>query len=116
MKRTAVTTSTPRRAKPGEIEKAERSEAMGYSSHASSIAWSNGSTIDPLLDGMMKTVEDVAIRALRAGKSCGIYVVDPASAGRFVAMGYRLLAMGSELALLKLGSEALLKAVRASLD
>ncbi len=80
-----------------------------------SIAWSNGSTVDPLLDGMMQTVEEVARRANRAGKPCGIYVVDPASAGRFVAMGYRLLAMGSEQALFRLGSEALLKAVRASL-
>lgn len=80
-----------------------------------SIAWSNGGTVDPLLDDMMETVEDVARRALRAGKCCAIYVVDPASAGRFVAMGYRLLAMGSEQTLLKLGSEALLKAVRSSI-
>ena len=36
-----------------------------------SIAWSNGGTIDPLLDGMMQTVEDVARRAISAGKSCG---------------------------------------------
>jgi 4-hydroxy-2-oxoheptanedioate aldolase len=80
-----------------------------------SIAWSKGSTVDPLLDGMMQTVEDVAKRAARAGKPCATYVVDPASAGRFAAMGYRLLAMGSENTLFKLGSETLLKAVRASL-
>ena len=64
---------------------------------------------------MMQTVEDVAKRAAKTGKPCATYVVDPASAGRFAAMGYRLLAMGSENTLFKLGSETLLKAVRASL-
>ena len=40
---------------------------------------------------MMQTVEEVARRAVEAGKPAATYVVDPASAGRFVAMGYRLL-------------------------
>jgi 4-hydroxy-2-oxoheptanedioate aldolase len=80
-----------------------------------SIAWTRGGTIDPTLEDMMQTVEQVAARARKAGKYCGIYVVDPTLAGRFVAMGYQLLAMGSEHVLVRLGSEALLKAVRASL-
>lgn len=80
-----------------------------------SIAWTNGGRIDSTLEDMMKTVEDVAARARKAGKFAGIYVIDPAIAGRVVSMGYQLLAMGSEHAVMKLGSETLLKAVRGSI-
>ena len=80
-----------------------------------SIAWTNGATINPTLEDMMATVESVASRARKAGKPAGIYVIDPTSAGRFVSIGYQLLAMGSEHALIKLGSETLLKAVRSSI-
>ena len=79
-----------------------------------SIAWSRGETVNPSLEDMMQTVEQVASRARKAGKHCGIYVIDPAISGRFVSMGYQLLAMGSEHAVIKLGAETLLKAVRAS--
>jgi 4-hydroxy-2-oxoheptanedioate aldolase len=81
-----------------------------------SIAWSKGETVNPSLEDMMQTVEQVAARARKAGKHCGIYVIDPAISGRFVSMGYQLLAMGSEHAVIKLGSETLLKAVRASIN
>ena len=80
-----------------------------------SIAWTNGSTVNPTLEDMMQTVEQVAARARKAGKHACIYVVDPATAGRFVSMGYQLLALGSEFAVIRLGSDALLKAVRASI-
>jgi 4-hydroxy-2-oxoheptanedioate aldolase len=80
-----------------------------------SIAWTKGANINPSLEDMMQTVEKVAARARKAGKHAGIYVMDPAIAGRFVSMGYQLLAMGSEHSVVKLGSEALLKAVRSSL-
>ncbi len=80
-----------------------------------SIAWTNGGRIDSTLEDMMRTVEDVAARARKAGKFAGIYVIDPAIAGRVVSMGYQLLAMGSEHAVMKLGSETLLKAVRSSI-
>lgn len=80
-----------------------------------SIAWSNGAVINPMLEDMMVTVGEIAARARAAGKHCGIYVVDPAISGRYVAMGYRLLAMGSEPALLRLGADTLIKAVRTSI-
>jgi 4-hydroxy-2-oxoheptanedioate aldolase len=80
-----------------------------------SIAWTNGGAINPTLEDMMRTVEEVAARAKRAGKHAGIYVMDPTIAGRFVSMGYQLLAMGSEHKLIQLGSESLLNAVRASI-
>ena len=81
-----------------------------------SIAWTNGGTIDATLEDMMPTVENVVARAKQAGKPAGIYVLNPAVSGRFVSMGYQLLAMGSEHALIKLGSETFLKAVRNSID
>jgi 4-hydroxy-2-oxoheptanedioate aldolase len=80
-----------------------------------SIAWTDGARVDGSLEDMMPTVEQVARSARKAGKYAGIYVIDPAFAGRFVSMGYQLLATGSEHTLMRLGSEALLTAVRASL-
>ncbi len=80
-----------------------------------SIAWTRGEAINPTLEDMMQTVADVVARARKAGKRAGIYIIDPATSGRFVSMGYQLLAMGSEHTVMKLGSDALLKAVRASI-
>ncbi len=80
-----------------------------------SIAWTNGERVNSMLEDMMPAVEQIAGRVRRAGKYAGIYVVDPAISGRFVSMGYQVLAMGQEMTVMKLGSEALLKAVQASL-
>ncbi len=79
-----------------------------------SIAWSGGATVNPSLEDMMQKVEEIASRARKAGKFAAIYVVDPAIAGRFVSMGFQVLALGSEHALIKLGAETLLKAARSS--
>jgi 4-hydroxy-2-oxoheptanedioate aldolase len=81
-----------------------------------SIAWTNGARLDPTLKDMMQAVGDVAARARDAGKVAGIFVMDPAFSGRFAAMGYSLLAMGSEHRLIALGAEAMLKAVKTSLQ
>lgn len=80
-----------------------------------SIAWTNGERVNATLEDMMPAIEQIAGRARKAGKYAGIYVIDPALAGRFVSMGYQLLAMGSEQTVMKLGAEALLKAVGDSL-
>jgi 4-hydroxy-2-oxoheptanedioate aldolase len=80
-----------------------------------SIAWTNGVRVNPTLEDMMKTVEEIAGRTRKAGKYAGIYIVDPTIAGRYVSMGYQLLAMGSEHTVIRLGSETLLTSVRASL-
>jgi 4-hydroxy-2-oxoheptanedioate aldolase len=80
-----------------------------------SIAWTNGTRVDATLEDMMQAVEQIAGRARKAGKYAGIYVIDPKIAGRYVSMGYQLLAMGSEHTLMRLGSETLLTAVRASM-
>lgn len=81
-----------------------------------SIAWTNGERVNATLEDMMPAVEQIADRARKAGKYAGIYVIDPTLSGRFVSMGYQLLAMGSEQTVMKLGSEALLASARASLN
>jgi 4-hydroxy-2-oxoheptanedioate aldolase len=81
-----------------------------------SIAWSNGAAVNSTLEGMMETVASIAERTRNAGKHAAIYVIEPAIAGRVVSMGYRLLAMGSEHALIGLGAKTLLKSVRDSIS
>ena len=80
-----------------------------------SIAWTEGRTVDSTLEEMMETIAWVASRTREAGKQAAIYVVDPAVAGRVAAMGYGLLAMGSEHSLIALGARALLADVKKSL-
>ncbi len=79
-----------------------------------SIAWSNGTTINSTLESMMETVASIAERTRKAGKHAATYVIEPAVAGRMVAMGYRLLAMGSDHTLISLGAKTLLKSMRDS--
>lgn len=80
-----------------------------------SIAWTNGETVDATLEAMMETVAEVAKRTRAAGKHAGIYVTNPAIAGRFVAMGYRLLATGSEHQLIANGAAGLLADLKKSI-
>jgi 4-hydroxy-2-oxoheptanedioate aldolase len=80
-----------------------------------SIAWTNGGTVNGALEEMMETVASIARRAKGAGKHAAIYVVDPNMVGRFVSMGYQLMALGSELRYIALGTEALLKVARGSI-
>lgn len=80
-----------------------------------SIAWTNGAAVNPSLEDMMQAIAHVAQRAQVHGKHAGIYVIDPALVGRYVAMGYRLVAMGNEQRYMNLGATALLDAARASI-
>ena len=80
-----------------------------------SIAWSGGKTVDPGLEDMMEAVADIGRRTRAAGKHAGIFVVDPALTGRYVEMGYRLIALGNEQRYMAVGSAALLEAARATI-
>jgi 4-hydroxy-2-oxoheptanedioate aldolase len=80
-----------------------------------SIAWTNGATVNARLDTMMETVADIASRARKAGKSAGIFLVDPKDAGRYQAMGFQFMALGGEQRMFALGAESLLSAARSSL-
>lgn len=81
-----------------------------------SIAWTNGGTVDSTLEDMMETLKSIAGRARKAGKHTATYIMDPAISGRVVAMGYQLLAMGSEHTLVALGAKTLLEEVRRSVN
>ncbi|AMS42820.1 HpcH/HpaI aldolase family protein [Aminobacter aminovorans] len=80
-----------------------------------SIAWTKGETINSTLEAMMETVADVGRRTRAAGKHAGIYVTDPRIAGRFVDMGYQVLATGSEHQLIAAGAAGLLADLKKSL-
>lgn len=80
-----------------------------------SIAWSEGTAIDPLLDDMMEAIGGIAKKARDAGKHAAIYVVDPALTGRYVAMGFRLFALGQEGVCMAIGARDLLDSARGSI-
>lgn len=80
-----------------------------------SIAWTSGAKVDPALDEMTDAIAYIGRQARAAGKHAAMYVNDPAQVGSFVAMGYRLLALGGEHRYMELGAAALLGAARASL-
>lgn len=81
-----------------------------------SIAWTNGTTVDPALDEMMDAIADIARRTTAAGKFAAIFVVDPALCGRYRAMGFSLMACGTEQSLVRSGATATLGAIKASLE
>ncbi len=78
-----------------------------------SIAWTKGERVDPTHEPMMEAIADIARRATKAGKLSAIYVADPSLSPRFVEMGYRLIALGSESRLMQIGADALIKAAKA---
>lgn len=80
-----------------------------------SIAWSDGQTVDPALEEMMPAIAQIAERARAAKKHAAIYVVDPALVGKYVDMGYRLIALGGEYLYMKLGVASLLDSARKSI-
>ncbi len=80
-----------------------------------SIAWSNGETIDPSLEDMMTAIEAIARRTRGAGKLAAIFVVDPALCGRYQAMGFRLMACGTDSSLMRAGAELTLSAIKTAL-
>lgn len=80
-----------------------------------SLAWTNGTAVNPTLESMMEAVADIAARAKKAGKHAGIFLMDPKFAGRYQAMGYRFMAVGTEHRMIAMGAESLLGAARDSL-
>lgn len=81
-----------------------------------SIAWSHGATMNTKLEDMMEAIGDIARRTRAAGKAGAIFIADPAMAGRYSQMGYRLFATGTEPMVIKQGSQAVLDAARKSIE
>jgi 4-hydroxy-2-oxoheptanedioate aldolase len=80
-----------------------------------SIAWTRGSGIDPSLEEMMDAFAAIASKTRGAGKHAAIYVADPVLTGRYVEMGFRLIALGSDMRYLALGAHQLIDMARQSL-
>ena len=81
-----------------------------------SLAWTGGEKVDPALEDMMEAIGAIAARARAAGKFAAIFLMEPKTAGRYAAMGFRMLAGGSEHRLIALGAQAHLGAAKAALQ
>lgn len=77
-----------------------------------SITWTEGATLDPKLDDMMGAIGDIAGHARQAGKLAGVFAADPAMGQRYIAMGYTLVAVGFDGAIVAAGVKTLLDAAR----
>lgn len=77
-----------------------------------SISWSGGAGLDPDRSDMQEFVAEVANKANAAGKFAAIYCGDPARARDYAAMGYRIMALGSDDLVIRTGAEALVSKAR----
>jgi 4-hydroxy-2-oxoheptanedioate aldolase len=80
-----------------------------------SIAWTEGKQINTSLEDMMPAIERIGKRAIDAGKMTGIFAVDPTFAGRYAAMGYRFIALGTEAVYMTIGAADLIARARGSM-
>ena len=77
-----------------------------------SIALSNGKTLDPHSADVDAAVDRVIAAAKKAGKVAGLYCVNAERAAASAKRGLRFLAVGSDLAFLRAGAAAQLKALK----
>jgi 4-hydroxy-2-oxoheptanedioate aldolase len=77
-----------------------------------SIAWFGGAKIAPLDPALDEPIAAVAARAKAAGKLAGIFSVTADRARHFHAMGYRLIALGSDQGYLERGAREMLAEAR----
>lgn len=77
-----------------------------------SISWSGGAGVDPDRADMQGFVAEVAAKANAAGKFAAIYCGDPGRARDYAAMGYRMMALGSDDLVIRAGAESLLGRAR----
>jgi 4-hydroxy-2-oxoheptanedioate aldolase len=77
-----------------------------------SIALSNGKTLDPHSADVDAAVDRVIAAAKKAGKVAGLYCVNAERAAASARRGLRFLAVGSDLAFLRAGAAAQLKALK----
>jgi 4-hydroxy-2-oxoheptanedioate aldolase len=77
-----------------------------------SIALSNGSTIDPLAGEIDRAIERITAAAQKSGKIMGAYCHSGERAAALAKRGVRFLAVSSDLAFLRAGAAAALKAVK----
>ncbi len=77
-----------------------------------SITLSKGGTIDPLAGEIERAIDRITAAAQKSGKIMGAYCHNGERAAALAKRGVRFLAVGSDLALLRAGAAAALKALR----
>jgi 4-hydroxy-2-oxoheptanedioate aldolase len=77
-----------------------------------SLALFDGKRIAPLDPALGETIALIARKAIAAGKFAGIFAVTAARAVEFRAMGFRLIALGSDQMYLEQGAKTMLAEVR----
>jgi 4-hydroxy-2-oxoheptanedioate aldolase len=77
-----------------------------------SIALSSGSNLDPMAEVVEKGLDGIVAAAAKAGKIVGVYCHTAERAVALKSRGVRFLAVGSDMAFLRAGAAAALKAVK----
>lgn len=75
-----------------------------------SIGLSNGAALDPNGAEVDRAIDHALARARAAGRLAGIYAITGERAADFARRGYDLVALGSDIAFLRGGAEAMLRA------
>ncbi|NBJ10631.1 HpcH/HpaI aldolase family protein [Microvirga arsenatis] len=78
-----------------------------------SIALSGGKGLDPAGAEVDKALDHALARAKAAGKIAAVYAVSGARAAELSAKGFHLIAVGSDMGMLRAGAQAALAAARA---
>lgn len=97
----------------GEIAAIEGIDGLFVGPSDFSIAWSNGSEINPHREDMLQGMSEVVSAARAAGKIAAIYAAEPGLAQLFTGMGFTLIAMGTESGYLSAGVTSLLALAKA---
>lgn len=79
-----------------------------------SIGLSRGTALEPMGAEVDKAIDHALTRARAAGKLAGIYAPTGERAGDFARRGYNFIAVGSDIAFLRNGAAAMLKAAGAT--
>ena len=77
-----------------------------------SIAWTGGEKVDPFLEDMMTAIADIAARTGQSGKIAATLALDGVMAKRYAAMGFKLIAINSDVGYLTAGAKALIASFR----
>lgn len=78
-----------------------------------SIALSDGADVDPMRPDNQRVAADILRRARQAGKLAGIFAVTAAQAKHYRALGYDLVACGTDGIYFRLGASTMLAEARA---
>lgn len=71
-----------------------------------SISFTDGQQVNASLEKMMPAIEDIAVRARKAGKFAATLVLKPEDAARFKEFGYQLIAIGLDTLVITAGMDA----------